>query len=236
MRDIYKIRYRGDRDKARSRGVQFLLTFDEWRNVWDASGKWAQRGLAANQYRMVRIDKREPFAAGNVQISMGTGAKRGKTPMRVEFTGQKISARKRGIEFLMTYDEWLGIWQASGRLDQRGRRRGEYVMARFGDVGPYAVDNVYISTVSDNISKGQTGRPPKGFCAPGFSARYWASDVSMEAREKISRYHRGKSKNPGVPKSAHMRATLAAKATGRRCVVRDGRRTWSYPGDSDYPT
>ncbi len=152
------------------------------------------------------------------------------------FNGQMSAARRRGIEFPMTYAEWLGVWQASGKLEQRGRLRDQYVMARFGDKGPYAIDNVYISTASENVKAGQTGLPLRGFCAPGFSARFWRSDLSSEAREKISKYHRGKRHSLGIPKSDHMRETLAAKATGRRSVVRDGRRTWSYPGDVDYPS
>src|SRR5678815_5922678 len=60
------------------------------------------------------------------------------------FNGQMSAARRRGIEFPMTYAEWLGVWQASGKLEQRGRLRDQYVMARFGDKGPYAIDNVYI--------------------------------------------------------------------------------------------
>jgi hypothetical protein len=35
--------------------------------------------------------------------------------------------------------------------------------------------------------------------------------------------------------SAAWRRMQSEKAVGRRAVLRDGRRTWAYPGDPDYP-
>ena len=63
---------------------------------------------------------------------------------------QKNQAARRGIGFFLTFDEWYTIWEASGRLPERGRRKHEYVMARLGDVGPYAVGNVKIVTGFEN--------------------------------------------------------------------------------------
>ncbi len=97
---------------------------------------------------------------------------------------QKRDARvKRGIEFLLTYDEWLKIWEESGRLHERGTRRGMYVMARFGDKGPYAVGNVKIITHEQNCSERRD---------------------SLETRAKKSRA------NIGHPVSAELRARIAA--------------------------
>lgn len=68
------------------------------------------------------------------------------------FTQQRSKARQRGIEFLLTFEEWLMIWEKSGKWDQRGCRKDQYVMARFGDDGPYKVSNVRICTVSENYA------------------------------------------------------------------------------------
>lgn len=62
---------------------------------------------------------------------------------------QVRNAGARGIEFLMTFPEWWSIWQQSGHWHQRGRGQG-YVMARNGDIGPYAIGNVRICTQSEN--------------------------------------------------------------------------------------
>ena len=69
---------------------------------------------------------------------------------RQAYGAHRAGAAIRGIQFLLTYQEWLDIWISSGRFYERGRRVGQYVMARFGDVGPYSVDNVKIITSSEN--------------------------------------------------------------------------------------
>jgi hypothetical protein len=66
------------------------------------------------------------------------------------FKVQKRAAARRGIGWELSFQEWLGIWEASGKLGQRGRCRGQWVMGRNGDVGPYAVGNVFIITHADN--------------------------------------------------------------------------------------
>jgi hypothetical protein len=71
----------------------------------------------------------------------------------------KISAKRRGIPFLLTLKQWLRIWNRSGHFHERGRRASEYVMARYEDKGPYAIGNVKIITQSDN---GKEAKPNYG--------------------------------------------------------------------------
>lgn len=68
------------------------------------------------------------------------------------YRNQRDRARMRGIEWAITFPEWWRIWQESGKWAQRGKLGHNYVMARNGDAGPYAVGNVYICTSSQNIS------------------------------------------------------------------------------------
>lgn len=63
---------------------------------------------------------------------------------------QKCSAQRRGIEFLLTFEEWLRIWEDSGHLHERGKFKHQYCMARFGDRGAYVVGNVFITTMEEN--------------------------------------------------------------------------------------
>ena len=60
------------------------------------------------------------------------------------------NAKKVGKVFALSFEEWLGIWVASGRWHQRGTRRGQYVMARYNDRGAYIIGNVKIVTVEEN--------------------------------------------------------------------------------------
>jgi len=62
-------------------------------------------------------------------------------------------AKRSGIEWELTYIKWYTIWVKSGHWHERGRKRGQYVMARYGDKGPYSEDNVKIITTSENLSE-----------------------------------------------------------------------------------
>lgn len=70
--------------------------------------------------------------------------------MKTAYNNQKARAKQRGIDFQLTYQEWIGVWINSGKLLGRGRGANEYCMARVGDQGPYAVGNVYICTNAEN--------------------------------------------------------------------------------------
>ena len=78
-------------------------------------------------------------------------------PYYTEFMQQKHNAKRRNIEFLLTYDEWMKIWLNSGKLHLRGKTRGCYVMSRYGDSGPYSADNVEIKSMSENATESGVG-------------------------------------------------------------------------------
>ncbi len=72
---------------------------------------------------------------------------------RGRYREQKRRAKVRGVEFLLTFSEWWSIWEESGRYNERGRDSNSYVMARYGDTGPYAIDNVSIIPHIDNVAE-----------------------------------------------------------------------------------
>jgi hypothetical protein len=77
-----------------------------------------------------------------------------------KFLVHKRSAKERHIGFKFTYEEWVAWWETNlgpDWINKRGCKRGQYVMARKGDKGPYAPWNVECVTCSENI----VGRPPK---------------------------------------------------------------------------
>ena len=75
------------------------------------------------------------------------------------FTFQLVRAAQRGIEWCLTFEEWLDVWQRSGHSHERGRGRGRYVMARRGDIGPYSVGNVEIILYEQNSRDARTNNP-----------------------------------------------------------------------------
>ena len=78
---------------------------------------------------------------------------------RHKYACHKSKAKARGIEFNLTYEEWWSIWQKSGQWENRGCKRGQYVMSRYNDVGPYAVGNVFIQLQEENRREAMVGKP-----------------------------------------------------------------------------
>lgn len=68
------------------------------------------------------------------------------------FYGHKYGAKRRGIRFDFSYDEWVGWWKHNLGPDWRNKRGtgNKYVMARYGDKGPYAPHNVKCITHAAN--------------------------------------------------------------------------------------
>jgi len=85
-------------------------------------------------------------------------------PLRAAWYSQLKSCENRTdsignpIRFYLTFEEWIQIWEQSGKLNSRGKRKGEYVMARYNDTGDYAVNNVFITTMEHNTYLGNKGR------------------------------------------------------------------------------
>lgn len=73
--------------------------------------------------------------------------------LKYKYSSQKMSAADRGIPFLLTFEQWLQIWQDSGHFQNRGKQKGQYCMTRFGDQGPYALGNVKIIQMEENSSE-----------------------------------------------------------------------------------
>jgi len=71
------------------------------------------------------------------------------------FLQQRHAAKQRGIAWQLDYWQWLEIWQTTGHLHERDRRKGEFQMCRPGDVGPYASSNVRIDRMETNAAEAQ---------------------------------------------------------------------------------
>jgi len=81
-----------------------------------------------------------------------------KDPYLKAYTQQKSNAKQRGVEFVLTFDEWKQIWLDSGKWEQRGRGAEKYCMCRVGDAGCYQVGNVFIGLGKHNVRDGNLGK------------------------------------------------------------------------------
>ncbi len=78
------------------------------------------------------------------------------------FHTQRYDAKRRGIEFLLTFSEWVMWWESELGPDwliKRGHQKGQFVMARFEDKGPYQLGNIKCIECGDNVSEAQKGKP-----------------------------------------------------------------------------
>lgn len=67
---------------------------------------------------------------------------------KAAYRAHKCRAAKRGIEFLLTFEQWWELWEP--HWDRRGLGALDMCMCRTHDEGPYAVGNVRIATNKEN--------------------------------------------------------------------------------------
>jgi hypothetical protein len=70
------------------------------------------------------------------------------TPFQ-KFQQQRANARYRGIEWELTFKEWVDWW--GDDYARRGVRADQLCMQRVADVGPYSLDNIRKGHPRDNI-------------------------------------------------------------------------------------
>lgn len=127
--------------------------------------------------------------------------------LRKKFGVQKGDAKRRGVAFSLTFDEWLQIWEVSGHLHERGHGRGKYVMARYGDRGGYALGNVKIVLFEENAREYRPTLDAKTRTGAAHSGKI----VSVETRKKLSEKAKMRTYSPDT------RAKLSASR--KRTVV-----------------
>jgi hypothetical protein len=74
-----------------------------------------------------------------------------------QYDNAKHCAKQRGIDWQFTYDTWTAWWGED--IIRRGPYKGQLVMARHNDVGPYHPDNVRKASCQENGREGQLGKP-----------------------------------------------------------------------------
>ena len=131
------------------------------------------------------------------------------------FYNHKVTAKVRKIEFLLTYEEWIRIWIDSGHLHERGRGKNKYCMARYGDVGPYAIGNVKIITNSENSIEGNCIREVLEITRQRMSVSQKSrKPPSKETRKKMS--ISAKTRPPNMLGKKHSEETKNKMSISRR--------------------
>lgn len=112
-----------------------------------------------------------------------------------KYRAHKDNAKKRNVPFLLSFEQWMDIWQKSGHYNERGNRKGQYCMSRYNDVGPYEINNVFIQLHSDNINQAWTGKKHSIVTRKKISENHvgmLGKQQSDETKNKIGLAHKGK--------------------------------------------
>ncbi len=70
-------------------------------------------------------------------------------PEKTAYSQQKFHATRRGIDWNLTFEQWIEWW--GDDIDKRGRGADLLCMARHGDAGPYEIGNIYKATMQENL-------------------------------------------------------------------------------------
>lgn len=82
------------------------------------------------------------------------------TALKDKYRNAKRCAQERNIEWHFTYDTWIEWW--GDDIVNRGTKKGQLVMARYGDKGPYHPDNVRKATKHENNTEAHLGKIKHG--------------------------------------------------------------------------
>ena len=120
------------------------------------AAKWAKDNRDRNN-----ATRRKAYEVDPDRVLAEVYAWREANPELYAYTNHKSHAKRRKVPFLLTFEEWWSLWDASGKFTERGHKKGQYVMARFRDEGPYAIGNVRICTVEENHAEAWKLKPDR---------------------------------------------------------------------------
>jgi len=150
--------------------------------------------------------------------------------LRIKYGNQRKSAKERGIDWQFTFESWILWWGEDIYL--RGPHKGQLVMARYGDVGPYHPDNVRKITCTENAQECWTGRKHSTDTLTKMSQAQKGKIVSAETKQRQSE-NSGKKKAIQTPLGQFDSLVKAAKYHGVttktiRCKIKE------YPNEYYY--
>jgi DNA-binding CsgD family transcriptional regulator len=134
-------------------GQTFNLTRERVRQLVERQGVARQDGgisktaRSKQEARQTRLDVKSLIRYGLPHQEMNKWRAAG---LVAAYRSQENAAANRGIEWGLNFAQWLDVWLTSGKLEQRGRGKGKYVMSRIKDSGGYLIGNVHVQLATEN--------------------------------------------------------------------------------------
>lgn len=95
---------------------------------------------------------------------------------RAAYAAQKAGAKRRGIEFNLTFKQWCDFWDAD--IDKRGVGHDKLQMQRIADTGPYEIGNIRKGCSKQNTATMLKMRAKRN-CEKAATALQRALDAAM---------------------------------------------------------
>lgn len=117
---LYQAYYHQQKNAER-RGIKFRLTFEQWRAVWQGSGKLPLRGRGQGKYCMARFGDKGAYEVGNVSIILFDRNSRDMrhTPAARKAIGIASSAMPR----TKAHRKAIGLAMVGRRFSDESRRK-----------------------------------------------------------------------------------------------------------------
>lgn len=78
---------------------------------------------------------------------------RRKNPIHAAYLNKKSNAKKRGIPFMLTLEEWTEFCIATDYVKSQAETRTAYHVDRIDNNKGYTIDNIELITAADNVRK-----------------------------------------------------------------------------------
>lgn len=175
-------------------GDQFKLTRERVRQILEKNGVTASEGgirATAAAKRATQEARRNGASLARHGLPADLMRELRRQRVTHSFVQQRNNAARRGVAWNLAFADWYTVWQTSGKLGQRGRGKGCYVMSRIRDEGGYELGNVHIQLATDNNResreklKGKKANNCGVYCLYPGSARGW---VAVYGGKKIGAF------------------------------------------------
>jgi hypothetical protein len=138
-------------------GQHFGVTRERVRQILKANGVTRADGLRSKMVdsaKTAQLVRREAASLARWGVGFEERKKYRADGTLRAFEQQRNTSHHRGIEWSLSFIQWLGVWLESGKLELRGRGKGKYCMSRIKDEGGYSLGNVHIQLCTVNNSEG----------------------------------------------------------------------------------
>jgi len=119
--------YADQKHHAKERGIDWLLNYELWLEMWLESGKWEQRGKRKGEYQMCRYYDTGPYSVVNCYIGTVEENQKDRHKIPDGQTGEIISYWLTGHFTQYQLGEMFGLDQSSISKIINGKRRSNEI-------------------------------------------------------------------------------------------------------------